>query len=167
MLTYSPAMTKKNKKNFLCLALLLLLVGCKTSKKIIESEHHVTKIIQTARSYAGTPYKWGGTSRSGLDCSGLLVISFQSAGIEIPRTSKDQSKMGKEVSMHELKPGDLVFFSAKKFSIGKISHVGLVTGVNGKHNIQFIHASTKLGVVENNIYTDYYRRIFVKARRVF
>lgn len=167
MLTYSTAMTKKNKKNLLCLTLLLLLVGCKTSKKISESEHHVTKIIQTARSYVGTPYKWGGTSRSGLDCSGLLLISFRSAGIEIPRTSKDQSKMGREVSMRELKPGDLVFFSGKKFNTGKITHVGLVTHVHGKHNIQFIHASTRLGVVENNIYTDYYRRIFVKARRVF
>jgi len=167
MLTYSLAMTKKNKKNLLCLALLILLFGCKSSKKIAESEHRVTKIIQTARSYVGTPYKWGGTSHSGLDCSGLLVISFRSAGIEIPRTSKDQSKMGKEVSMHGLKPGDLVFFSVKKLRMRKITHVGLVTHVHDKHNIQFIHASTKLGVVENNIYTDYYRRIFVKARRVF
>lgn len=160
-------MTKKNKKNLLPLALLLLLFGCKTSKKISESEHRVTKIIQTARSYVGTPYKWGGTSHAGLDCSGLLVISFRSVGIEIPRTSKDQSKMGKVISMHELKPGDLVFFSAKKYSMRKITHVGLVTHVHDKHNIQFIHASTKLGVVENNIYSDYYRRIFVKARRIF
>jgi cell wall-associated NlpC family hydrolase len=115
----------------------------------------------------GTPYKWGGTSRSGLDCSGLLLISFRSAGIDIPRTSSDQSKMGKEVSLYQLKPGDLVFFAAKKHNRRKITHVGLVTYVHGNHNIQFIHASTKLGVVENNIYTDYYRRIFVKARRVF
>jgi cell wall-associated NlpC family hydrolase len=167
MLTYLPVITKKNKKISLCFALLLLLVGCKASKKISESEHRVTKIIQTARSYMGTPYKWGGTSRSGLDCSGLLLISFRSAEIDIPRTSLDQSKMGKEVSLYELKPGDLVFFAAKKHNRRKITHVGLVTDVHGKHNVQFIHASTKLGVVENNIYTDYYRHIFVKARRVF
>lgn len=160
-------MTQKNKKNLLYLTLLLLLLGCKSSKKITESEYRVTKIINTARSFMGTPYKWGGTSRSGLDCSGLLLISFRSAGVEIPRTSKDQSRMGKEVDLYELKPGDLVFFAAKKRSRGKITHVGLVTSVRNKHDVQFIHTSTKLGVVENNIYSDYYRGIFVKARRVF
>ena len=167
MLTYLPVMTKKNKKNLLGFMLLLLLFGCKASKKISESEDQVTKIIQTARSYMGTPYKWGGTSRSGLDCSGLLLISFRSAAIDIPRTSADQSKMGKEISLHELRPGDLVFFAAKNRNRRKITHVGLVTSVQGKHDVQFIHASTKLGVVENNIYTDYYKHIFVKARRVF
>ena len=167
MLTYLPAMAKKNKKNLLGFALLLLLFGCKASKKISESEDQVTKIIQTARSYAGTPYKWGGTSRSGLDCSGLLLVSFRSVEIDIPRTSADQSRLGKEVSLYELRPGDLVFFAAKKRNSQKITHVGLVTSVQGKHNVQFIHASTKLGVVENNIYTDYYKGIFVKARRVF
>src|SRR5690606_8345279 len=99
---YPAAMTKKNKKNLLYLTLLLSLFGCKASKKITESEYHITKIVQTARSYVGTPYKWGGTSRAGLDCSGLLVVSFRAAGLEIPRTSKDQSKMGKEVGIHEL-----------------------------------------------------------------
>ncbi len=167
MLTYSLEMTKKNKKNLLFLTLFLALVGCKASKKISESEYQVTKIIQTARSYMGTPYKWGGTSRAGMDCSGLLVMSFRSAGMEIPRISRDQSKIGKEISIRELKPGDLVFFAAKKFNRRKITHVGLVTTVKDRHNVQFIHASTKLGVVENNIYSDYYRRIFVKARRVF
>ncbi len=167
MLTYLPVMTKKNKKNLLGFMLLLLLFGCKASKKISESEDQVTKIIQTARSYMGTPYKWGGTSRSGLDCSGLLLISFRSAEIDIPRTSAEQSKLGKEISLHELRPGDLVFFAATKRNSRKITHVGLVTSIQGKHDVQFIHASTKLGVVENNIYTDYYRGIFVKARRVF
>lgn len=125
------------------------------------------KIIDVARSYTGTPYRWGGTTRSGMDCSGLLYMAFQVGGIQLPRTSQEQSKLGRNISLYDLQPGDLVFFAAKKNSPYKITHVGMVTEIRDKHDVQFIHASTKLGVVENNIYSDYYRGIFVKARRVF
>ncbi|MGK7397781.1 MAG: C40 family peptidase [Candidatus Cyclobacteriaceae bacterium M3_2C_046] len=137
--------------------------GSKSPKKIREEK--ISLIIQTARSFTGTPYKWGGTTRAGMDCSGLLYNSFLVAGLELPRTSGEQKKIGKNVSIYELRPGDLVFFAAGKGR--KITHVGMVTEVNNRKNVQFIHASTKLGVVENNIFSDYYRRIFVKARRPF
>jgi probable lipoprotein NlpC len=151
--------------------------GCSSSKQQSSSTHtrnrtaksarsKQDKVISTARSYLGTPYKWGGTSRAGLDCSGLLVSSFRSAGIDLPRTTADQSKFGKNVSLYQLKPGDLVFFSAKK-SRGKISHVGMVTEVRSKREVLFIHSTTSLGVIENNLHSDYYRKIFVKARRPF
>lgn len=136
----------------------------KTAKSAPVSKQ--AKVISTARSYMGTPYKWGGTTRSGLDCSGLLVTSFKSAGIDLPRTSADQSKYGKKVSMYSLQPGDLLFFSAKK-GRGKITHVGMVTEVRGRNEVMFIHASTSLGVVENNLHSDYYRKIFIKAQRPF
>jgi cell wall-associated NlpC family hydrolase len=68
--------------------------------------------------------------------------------------------------MNELQPGDLVFFSKKK-GRRKITHVGMVTEVKRGKNVQFIHSSTKLGVVENNLLSNYYRGIFVKARRPF
>ena len=136
----------------------------KTAEKAILNPQQ--QVIATARSYMGVPYKWGGTSRSGMDCSGLLVTSFRAAQIELPRTSTDQSKYGKKVSLHELQPGDLVFFAAKT-GRGKISHVGLVTEVKGKKEVMFIHSSTSLGVVENNLHSDYYRKIFVKAQRPF
>jgi cell wall-associated NlpC family hydrolase len=137
-------------------------VGCSSTKKARTQK--VDQIISTARSYTGTPYKYGGMNRTGLDCSGLLVRSFESAGESIPRTSKEQSKYGKSVSKNELKPGDLVFFSNKKWR-RKITHVGLVTEVKGKNSLKFIHASTKLGVVETEFYVDYYQKLFVKARR--
>lgn len=152
------------------LVLLLYLcfsTGCASSKKNKSVENSaVNNVIQTARSYTGVPYKWGGTSRSGLDCSGLLVVSFKNAGIHLPRTSGEQSKIGKGVSIHELQPGDLVFFKGGKYK-AKITHVGIVTEVNDRKNVKFIHASTKLGVVENNIFSDYYHNLFVKARRPF
>jgi len=102
-----------------------------------------------------------------MDCSGLLVTSFQAADISLPRTTSQQVHVGRGVSLYELQPGDLVFFAAAKRNSRKITHVGMVTEVRGKHDVRFIHASTKLGVTENNIYTDYYRKIFVKARRPF
>jgi probable lipoprotein NlpC len=122
------------------------------------------QVVKTARGYVGTPYKFGGTSRAGIDCSGLTSLAYKSAGITLPRTSQDQSSAGKNVSINELEEGDLVFFSDHKSS-NKITHVGLVTEVSAK-SIQFIHASTKLGVVENELLTGYYRPLFIKARRV-
>ncbi|EMR02810.1 putative endopeptidase Spr precursor [Cesiribacter andamanensis AMV16] len=123
-------------------------------------------VISTARAYLGTPYRYGGTDRKGIDCSGLLLCSFREADIKLPRTSAEQSSYGKAVSIYELRPGDLVFFSAKKWK-GKVSHAGLVTEVRGKDEILFIHSSTSKGVVESNLLSPYYRNIFVKARRPF
>ncbi|MDO6389987.1 C40 family peptidase [Pontibacter sp. BT731] len=129
-------------------------------------DEHVTTVIQTARSYTGTPYKWGGTTRVGMDCSGLLCTSFQSINVNLPRTSEEQSRFGKTVKVRELKEGDLVFFGANKYS-REITHVGMVTEVNNDNEVKFIHASTSLGVIENNLYSDYWQKIFIKAVRPF
>ena len=171
------------------IAVLFLLASCASNKKVADkrrqapsremrskapSSHYekkldvrVDKVVRTARSFTGTPYRWGGTSRAGMDCSGLLVTSFRAADINLPRTTGEQVHVGHGVSLYELQPGDLVFFAAAKRNSKKITHVGMVTEVRDKHDVRFIHASTKLGVTENNIYTDYYRKIFIKARRPF
>jgi probable lipoprotein NlpC len=125
-----------------------------------------SKVVQTARSYIGTPYRYGGTDRSGMDCSGLLCASFESAGIKIPRSSYEQAEMGSEVRMREVAPGDLVFFSERKGG-GKVSHVGLVTAVRGSNEVTFVHSSTSRGVIEDNLYAEHYQKIFVKAIRPF
>lgn len=122
-------------------------------------------VIKTARSYTGTPYKWGGTTRSGMDCSGLLLNSFKSINYDIPRTSAAQSKIGKKVSKTDLKKGDLVFFATGKKK-RKITHVGLVTEVKGKDHIKFIHASSSVGVTESNLASDYYKKRYRYARRI-
>ena len=99
-----------------------------------------------------------------MDCSGLLVTAFRHGGIELPRTSAEQSKTGSLVSLHEVTPGDLVFFALRG---RRVSHVGMVTEVRGKKDVRFIHASSSLGVIESNLFSDYYRKNFVKARRPF
>lgn len=147
------------------LGLTLFMAACGSSKKISARENRIQKVIAAARSYTGTPYKYGGTTRAGMDCSGLLLNSFKVVDFDLPRSSEAQSKVGKEVGMNELKPGDLVFFATGKKK-RKITHVGMVTERNGKNNIKFIHASSSLGVVETNIFSDYYQKRFRGARRV-
>jgi probable lipoprotein NlpC len=125
---------------------------------------NVQKVIQTARSYRGTPYRYGGTTRIGMDCSGLLCTSFKAIDVDLPRTSHEQSQFGHNVRPKDIQPGDLVFFSESRFS-NKISHVGLVTDVKSDEEIFFIHASTRLGVIEDNLFSDHYQKIFIKAVR--
>lgn len=143
----------------------LFLISCAAPHKISVREEKVAKVISAARSYIGTPYKYGGTTRSGMDCSGLLMNSFKTIEVNLPRSSEDQSKIGEEVSMKDLEPGDLVFFATGKKK-RQITHVGLVTERNGKDDIKFIHASSSLGVVETNIFAEYYQKRFRGARRV-
>jgi len=123
----------------------------------------LASVIEAARSYQGTPYLYGGTTRLGLDCSGLLQLSFGEAGVAIPRSSNEQAGWGEPVKATDLQPGDLVFFGASPGS-RTITHVGLVT-VADAEGVDFIHASTSLGVVENSLESDYYLSRFIRAVR--
>jgi probable lipoprotein NlpC len=130
-----------------------------------KSSDKTEKVISTARTFIGTPYKYGGMTRSGMDCSGLLINSFTVVKVNLPRSSEAQSKVGTQVKMNDLKPGDLVFFATGNKK-NEITHVGLVTDVKAKDNVKFIHASSKLGVVETNLFAEYYQKRFRVARRV-
>jgi cell wall-associated NlpC family hydrolase len=127
-------------------------------------DEDVATVIQAARSYTGTPYKWGGTTRVGMDCSGLLCTSFQSIDVALPRTSDEQSRYGSKVKLKDIREGDLVFFGANRFS-NEITHVGMVTEVRSKDEVRFIHASSSVGVIETNLYADHFQKIFIKAVR--
>ncbi len=143
------------------LVVLSLLASCgnKMSKR-----KKTEVVIAKARSYTGTPYKWGGTTSSGMDCSGLLLNSFSAINYKMPRTAAEQKKIGARVSKNEIAKGDLVFFATSKKK-RKVTHVGLVTSVNGKEVI-FIHASTSKGVTESKLSNSYWKKRFKQARRV-
>jgi probable lipoprotein NlpC len=144
--------------------------GLATTKTVTK---HVTRmgnatgtlasVIEAARSYQGVPYLFGGTTRLGLDCSGLLQLSFAEAGVTIPRSSNEQAVWGDPVKPTDLRPGDLLFFGPSP-GASTITHVGMVTVVDAE-GLEFIHASTSLGVIENSFESDYYLSRFIRAVR--
>lgn len=117
-------------------------------------------IVHTASRFHGVRYRWGGSSRSGFDCSGFTRYVFRhKAGIELPHSASAQFRKGTPVSRSELKPGDLVFFQTYRRGA---SHVGIYIG-NGK----FIHASSARGRVRvDSLDEGYYRQRYLGARRV-
>lgn len=127
----------------------------------------VREVVKVARTYTGTPYRSGGNTSEGIDCSGLIYATFQTVGLPMPRISWQQSEVGYEVEVTDIQPGDLVFFVPDKGKAGYVSHTGIVTEVHGERDIRFIHASSSRGVREDNMYSDYFRGRFVKAVRPF
>ena len=142
-----------------------------TTPSISETEDNTTtagsstnkKIIQKALSYKGTRYKYGGTTKSGIDCSGLMFNSFKSERIILPRTSIAQSQFGVAVHEKNIEEGDLVFFKTSRKN--RINHVGLVVS-NNRGTVKFIHASSSRGVMISSLKEGYWANAYVKARRV-
>lgn len=167
-------------KRFLFLLMLALLVSSCKSKKRYTAKKQPTRTIEVnnpkpatteaksivnyAMTFDGTRYKYGGTTKRGMDCSGLIYTTFKAHDIQLPRTTTDLAKTGGWVDIKNVTVGDLVFFATKKNS-RKINHVGIVTNVR-RGNIEFIHASSSKGVMISSIAEKYWYFAFVQARRV-
>lgn len=124
----------------------------------------VDALLKTARSYYGVPYRTGGVSRSGMDCSGFTQTVYRAIGLQLPRVSRDQATVGHNVAKSDLQPGDLVFFGTG--TPGRINHVGIVTDVSNPAAIRFIHASSSRGIMETSMGINYWVRNYIKAKRV-
>ncbi len=109
-----------------------------------------SQIVDVAEEWLGTPYKWGGESKEGADCSGFVQSIYHNFGIKLPRTAADQYDYSERVDSTELQVGDLLFFKKRD----RVTHVGIYIGNN-----QMIHASSKRGVVVQDLtHYNYYRR---------
>ncbi|MEZ4792742.1 MAG: C40 family peptidase [Gelidibacter sp.] len=122
------------------------------------------KIIDYAMTFDGVRYKYGGTTKKGMDCSGLVTTAFGSEGISLPRSSSDIALSGNWIDLKEVQKGDLLFFATNKKS-RNINHVALVTYVN-EGQVEFIHATTSAGVIVSSLADRYWYFAFVQARRV-
>ena len=121
-------------------------------------------VIESAEKYEGTPYRYGGVSASGLDCSGFLNISFMDAlGVTLPRSASALYSWVIRIPIENAQPGDLVFF--RTGSTNSINHVGLYLG-----NRRFIHAASAgsiTGVIYSNLDEPYYASTYAGAGRAF
>jgi cell wall-associated NlpC family hydrolase len=117
------------------------------------------KMMDAILAWMGTPYEYGGESKSGIDCSGFTRQIFrESAAMELPRKTEDQVKLGSSVSKDNLKFGDLLFFNTTGENP---SHVGIYIGDD-----MFAHASVSFGVTLSSMYSSYYKKRYTEARRV-
>ncbi len=117
-----------------------------------------SKLYDYITQWWGTPYRIGGSSLDGIDCSGFVKgLCADTYSIQLPRTSREQADFSKEISKESLREGDLVFFHQRK----GISHVGMYLSNN-----KFVHASTSMGVMISDLNEPYWSKRFVKAGRI-
>lgn len=158
------------KKALVFLLLTAAFTSCKSTSNAVnkketkkENKYIVNHLIENATDNIGVKYKAGGTTKSGFDCSGLVFTSFESENIKLPRSSYEQSKIGKVINIDDAKKGDLIFFKTNKSR--QINHVGLITEVKSDE-IQFVHSSTSKGVIISSTKEPYYKNSFAQINRV-
>ncbi|WP_084137469.1 C40 family peptidase [Paenibacillus pasadenensis] len=143
------------KRLIVFLSCMMLFIG---GGSVLADKSASSELIDSVDEVIGTPYKWGGTTVKGFDCSGFILHIFNQFDVKLPRTSKSQAEVGNKVDKEELREGDLVFFNT---SGRGISHAGIYIG-EGK----FAHSSSSKGVTISKLSDDYYEKRYVTARRV-
>lgn len=166
-------------RNLLLLLTLVTMASCRTKQQATDidyralvraadklgfdiEEHDNHTLMLEAASWVGTPYKYGGNTRTGVDCSGLTCAIYDKVyRLQLPRRSIDQynSSLRMAVSQEHLQQGDLLFFSSPN-SQGRCAHVGIHL-----KNHKFIHASSTRGVVIDNITGRYWQKHFIGIGR--
>lgn len=149
----------------LALALLIAaLGGCAGSPEaehpaVRASDETARNAIDYAREMVGKPYRYGGDTPAGFDCSGLVRYSYGKAGIKLPRDTQSQRRLSAPLSLRSLREGDLLFFDQEG---RKASHVGMYLGSG-----RFVHAPATGGKVRtDSLKSDYWKKHFVDARRI-
>ncbi len=138
----------------------ILLPGDANEDEILEMAYGSgSELQQVAFNFLSTPYRFGGTSRRGIDCSSFVQQVFREVDVNLPRSAREQFRVGTKVERNDLQPGDLVFFRTyARFP----SHVGIYLGDN-----KMIHASSRSRrVVVTSLDYPYYQKRYIGAKRI-
>ncbi len=136
----------------------------KENSKTVSNKSKADYVIDYAKQFEGVRYKWGGTTKSGMDCSGLVYVSFKSSNILLPRISRDMAKKGKKIPLKKVLNGDLLFFKTGNRR-NSINHVGLIIAIKD-NDIEFIHVTSGKGVIISRLNETYWLKAFYEARRI-
>ncbi|BBW98564.1 hypothetical protein GsuE55_33970 [Geobacillus subterraneus] len=144
---------------FLSVSITFLFSSFFVNTSNIDAAANKTRLIAEAKKLLGTPYRYGGTTPKGFDCSGFVYYTHKKVGVILPRSSKAMYQKGTYVHRSKLQPGDLVFFNTSKGGKG-VSHVAIYIGNN-----QVIHAVSR-GVKIDNLNSPYWKPKYMGAKRL-
>jgi cell wall-associated NlpC family hydrolase len=148
----------------IALLLPLLLVACASAPESVaystaSPKGSADRAAASAQKMVGKPYKYGGASPSGFDCSGLILFSYRQAGVSLPHNTEQQRRVAQRVKLAELKRGDLLFFDQEG---KKHSHVGIYLGER-----RFVHAPSSGKHVRNDsLDSPYWKKHLSEVRRL-
>lgn len=130
-------------------------------KPVDTTNYNIENVIAYAKTFIGTPHAMGGTSKKGIDCSGLVMVVHQEFDVNLPHSSHEQGRYGTVIaSVDSIKRGDLLFYYSSYNSSNFITHVGIYLGDG-----TFIHASAKSGVIITKISDTYWKSKYLFATR--
>jgi len=170
------------KKLIILFSLSIIAISCKTQSNIVTSKDEAIKkgiyntkkskksagklnyeIVDFATENLGVKYRLGGTTKAGMDCSGLVFATFKNFNIALPRTSHEMATQGEKIPTKKAQIGDLIFFRTN--GSNSINHVGIITEILDDE-IKFVHSSTQKGVIISSTAEPYYNKSFVQINRI-
>jgi cell wall-associated NlpC family hydrolase len=130
-----------------------------------DSLNSVQALVSFATKHLHIPYRSGGSSKKGFDCSGFVRYCFNKWNISLPHSSAAQAQHGESVKLDDAKPGDLIFFKGESSKSSRIGHVGIITEVTPDY-VKFIHSAFKGGIRYDLLNASYYSKRFVAIKRL-
>ena len=137
----------------------------KSQKASSDTLSHIESLVSFATKHLHIPYRSGGSSKKGFDCSGFVRYCFDKWDISLPHSSAAQAEKGTTIEVQDAKPGDLIFFKGHSSKDKNIGHVGIITEVNHSY-VPFIHSAWKGGIRYDLLNADYYKKRFVAIKRL-
>ena len=122
-------------------------------------------IISYAKTFLGVPYRYGGSTPSGFDCSGFINYIFGNFGFSLVRTSFGLADLGETIALSNIQPGDLMFFKGSNVNSSVVGHVAMVVEV-APNTLKFIHSANGGVIIENFVTSKYYIQRYIKTKRL-